>query len=328
MKAIFSMLHQHMNHYLHDRTIVLTLILSLTCFLSLPAVTLAQERNTTVSKETERAEKQENKKASSKTPIKRLDNHRALVGNVLVDRKSRRIEVPAEVNMTRGILEYYAVCEEGKLHEAVLKINAMPSHIHLALILAGYEPSEYTEPDPKTHHRKRTKRGSLLRLYLKWTPQELGREQWIPAEAWLYNRDFDAPPKPSPYVFTGSLIDQEGYVADRFKSVIGLIDDATVVLSPTVNPGNPYQGDQLGYEVYSSAIPPKGTAVTLVIKEASGQEIAEIAHYERELKQIQEIRRKQRIAKDKQRPLPPPPPFEINLFIDARSELSYAKEVQ
>ena len=323
MKDGIPMLHQKMNHSLMALNYFIFFILGLSFIFCLPKMTHAQSQGGPSTIEASN-KKQKNKKP----PIKRLDEHRALVGNVLVNRQTQRIEVPAEVNMTRGILEYYAVCEEGKLHEAVLKINAIPSHIHLALILAGYEPSKYTEPDPKTHQRKRKKRGSLLRLYLKWTPQELGREQWIPAEAWLYNRDLDAPPQPAPYVFTGSMIDQEGYVADRFKSVIGLIDDATVVLSPTVNPGNPYQGDQLGYEVYSSAIPPKGTAVTLVIKEASGQEIDEVAHYERELKLLQELRRKQRIAKDKLRPLPPPPPFEVNLFINARSELSYAKEIK
>lgn len=310
------MLHKRVNT---PRPRSMSLLLCLVSFLGITLVT----DSFCASKADAQANEVKSQTGQNKTPIKRLDEHRALVGDVLVDRKTRRVEVPAEVNMTRGILEYYAVCEEGKLHEAVLKINAVPSHIHLALILAGYEASEYTKPDPKTQQRQRTKRGSLLRLYLKWTPKDLNREQWIPAEAWLYNRDLDAPPKPAPYMFTGSVIDDEGYVADRFKSVIGLIDDATVVLSPTVDPGNPYQGDQLGYEIYSSAIPPKGTAVTLVIQEASDQEISEVAHYEKELKELQELRRKQRIERNKQRPLPSPPPFEVNLYIDARSELSY-----
>ena len=274
---------------------------------------------------------EKNQKLSSETqakqpPIKRIDEHRALVGDVLVDRQSKRVEVPAEINMTRGILEYYGVCEEGKLHEAVLKINAIPSHIHLALILAGYEPSTYTKLDPKTRRRSLKKKGSLLRLYAKWQPEEVQREQWVPIEAWLYNRKLDTPPKPSPYVFEGSVIDKEGYVADRFHSVIGLIDDATVVLAPTIDPGNPYRGDRFGYEVYSSAIPPKGTKVTLVIQAATPTEIKEVAQYEKELRELREVRRKLIAEKNKLRPLPPPPPFELNLFLRARSELSYEQD--
>ena len=263
------------------------------------------------------------KSKQQKPPIKRLDQNRALVGDVLVNRETRRVEVPAEVNMTKGILEYYGVGDEGKLHESVLKINAIPSHIHLALILAGYEPSKYTSPDPKTQRRALKKRGSLLRLYIRWRPDGLDREQWIPSEAWLYQREKDMPPKPFPYVFAGSMIDREGYVADRFKSVIGLIDDMTVILSPTADQGNPYRGDQLGYEVYSSAIPPRGTKVTLVIQAAGPQEIKEVARYEEELQELRAIRRARIAEQNKRRPLPPPPPFELNLYLDARSTLSY-----
>ena len=92
---------------------------------------------------------------------------------------TRQVEIPAEVNMTRGILEYYGVTPEGKTHESVLKILATPSHIHLALILAGYEPSQYKNLSPKIFKRKLVKRGDLLRLYLKWRPTGLGRDQWI-----------------------------------------------------------------------------------------------------------------------------------------------------
>lgn len=259
-------------------------------------------------------------------PIKRLDQDRALVGEVLVNRKTRRVEVPAEVNMTKGILEYYAVCDEGKLHESILKVNAVPSHIHLALILAGYEPSEYGPPEPETRQRRLKKKGSLVRLYIKWRPEEIDREQWVPAEAWLYQRETDSPPQSFPYIFEGSVIDQNGYLADRFKSVIGLIDDSTVVLSPTTDQGNPYRGDQLGFEVYSSSIPPKGTAVTLVIQAAGPKEIAEVARYEQELSELQEIKRARIAERNKRRPLPFPPPFELNLYINARSALSYQSD--
>ena len=259
----------------------------------------------------------------TRPPIKRIDQDRAFVGDVLVNRKTRRVEVPAEVNMTKGILEYYGVGDEGKLHESILKINATPSHIHLAMILAGYEPSEYGAPDPKSGGRKIKKRGSLVRLYVRWRPEVIDREQWVPAEAWLYERERDAPPAPSTYSFEGSMIDKDGYLADRFKSVIGLIDDATVVLANTNDQGNPYRGDKLGYEVYSSAIPPKGTKVTLVIKAAGPKEIKEVARYQQELQELRELKRARIAERNKLRPLPPPPPFELNLYLDARSTLSY-----
>jgi hypothetical protein len=271
----------------------------------------------------QQTQKTEAQKKTKRPPIKRLDQDRLQVGEVLLNRKTRRIEVPAEVNMTRGILEYYGVCPDGKTHESVLKIKAVPSHIHLALILAGYEPSEYGKSDPKSFRRTQIKRGSLLRLYVRWRPIGFDREQWIPASAWIFDRNSDAPPKPHPYTFEGSLINSNGYAADMELSVIGLIDDPTVVLAPTIDQGNPYQGERLGFEIYSSAIPPKGTPVTLVIQAATDQEIKEVAHYEEELEELAQLKRRKILKRDKLRPLPPPPPFELMLHLDARSQLTY-----
>ena len=266
------------------------------------------------------------KKQAKRPPIKRLDQDRLQVGVVLVNRKTKRIEIPAEVNLTRGILEYYGVGPDGKTHESVLKIHAVPSHIHLALILAGYEPSEYGKPDPKSFRRTQIKRGSLLRLYIRWRPAGFNRDQWVPASAWIFDRNADAPPKPHPYTFEGSIINNNGYAADMEQSIIGLIDDPTVVLSPTVDQGNPYQGERLGFEIYSSAIPPKGTPVTVVLQGASDKEIQEVAHYEEEMAELARLRRKQALERDKLRPLPAPPPFELLLHLDARSQLTYSSE--
>lgn len=298
------------------------LTISLLCF-TLSSRDLAHAQEST---QTAKSAPEQSKKPASKVkrpPIKRLDQNRLMVGEVLVDREKRRVEVPAKVNMTRGILEYYAVGVEGKTHEAVLTVLAVPSHIHLALILAGYEPSQYGKPDPKSFRRALIKRGDLLRLYLRWRPADVERDQWIPASAWLFDRKADAPPNPQPYTFEGSAIDKNGYVADRELSVIGLIDDPTVVLSPTIDQGNPYRGERFGFEVYSSSIPPKNTPVTLVLQSASGKELAEIERYEEELKELAELRRRRIAERDRIRPIPPPPPFEITLHIDARSELSY-----
>ena len=118
-------------------------------------------------------------------------------------------------------------------------------------------------------------------------------------------------------------IDKQGYAADIERSVIGLIDDPSVVLAPTVDQGNPYQGERLGFEVYSSAIPPKGTAVTLVIQGATQSEISEVERYEEELKEIAALRRKQLNAREALRAVPSPPPFEVQLDLNAHSELGY-----
>ena len=263
------------------------------------------------------------KKPSKGPPIERLDQHRIKVGDVLVNRLTRRVEVPAQVNMTQGILEYFGVAIDGKLHESVVRILATPSHIHLGLILAGYQPSEYGAYDAAKDKRSLKRRGDLLRIYLRWRPTELDHDQWLPASAWLFHRKKGGAPPPIPYIFEGSIVTEEGYMADRDKSVIGLIEDPTVILAATESQGNPYRGAQEGLEVYSSVIPPKGTPVTLVIQGATDQEIKEIAHYKEELAELAAVRLKREEEQSKLKPLPAPPPYELLLHLNARSSLSY-----
>jgi hypothetical protein len=192
--------------------------------------------------------------------IQKLDAYRAKVGNVLIDREKKKIEIPAKINMNKGILEYIAVSTQGKLHEAVLEILAVPSHIHLALILAGYEEAKVSEPDPKTYERKILKPGSYFNIYVEWTPEGYQKQR---------KNQKSAPQQI--YMFRGSSFWKGKYTADIEKSVIALIEDGTCVLVPVSDYGNPYRGGDLGFEVYTDAIPPVGTRVNIVVEGAKGE---------------------------------------------------------
>ena len=236
--------------------------------------------------------------------IERLDEARLKLGALLINRKSQEVTLPAKVNLTRGILEYYAVSSNGKLHESILELDVEPSHLHLAMILAGYEPSEYGPQDPKTYRRPLKKRGSLVKLYVRWTPPELGSAQWLPASVWLFDRSIDHAPEPLLYVFQGSVMSRGSYMADYDRSVIGLIPDETTVLAPSIDKGNPYRGDANGYEAHTSALPVKGTPVELVIRPASHQEQGEVRRYVEALKRIKEASQRAQQANAGQLPAP------------------------
>ncbi len=227
-----------------------------------------------------------------KPVIQKLDAYKAKVGNVMLDRQKRRIEIPAKINMTKGILEYIAVGKQGKLHEAVLELMAVPSHIHLALILCGFIESEYSEPDPKTYRRTLKKTGSLLEIYVEWTPENYPKQR-LPIEAWLFDRKSKKSAPQHLYMFKGSSFWQGRYVADMEKSVIALIEDMSAVLIPISNQGNPYRGGDLGFEVYTDAIPPAGTSVTLVLEGIS--EALEKEKQEAFFKNVQEQMAKEQV---------------------------------
>jgi hypothetical protein len=196
--------------------------------------------------------------------VVKLDDSRLKIGETLVDRAARRIEVPAKVNMTQGILEYFACASTGKLHESVLETLDKPSHLHLALLLLALEPSEYVQDD-RTGPRV-VREGSRVRLFVEWKDPK-GAPQRKPAEAWLYNRRRKSSPPAAAWTFLGSQFWNGEYGADTGKSIVGLIPDPTVVVGIVGNEGNPYQGME-GFEVHTKTIPPKGTPVTLVFEPA------------------------------------------------------------
>lgn len=198
-------------------------------------------------------------------PIERISETKLRVGRVLVDRGERRIEIPARVNMTKGILEYYGVSSNGKLHESVLELAIEPSHLHLGLILLGVEQIKVDYGDYKKPPVIVTP-GGRLRMLVEYTDPKTKQPAKHPAEQWLYNRKLKGPPKPMAWTFQGSNFWNNRYGADMDRSVITLIPDEIAVIGTTDASGNPYQGDMLGFEVHTAIIPPKGTPVTLVLE--------------------------------------------------------------
>ena len=72
------------------------------------------------------------------------------MGQIIVDKEAREARLPATVDKTNGLMEYLLVASYGKTHESVLKTDAEPSHIHLAMLLLGARgaPSDSTNTNP------------------------------------------------------------------------------------------------------------------------------------------------------------------------------------
>ncbi len=54
-----------------------------------------------------------------------------------IDAEKRIVDVSSKVSLTEGLLELIACTEGTKEHEAIVRINAMPIHVHTALLLIG-----------------------------------------------------------------------------------------------------------------------------------------------------------------------------------------------
>ncbi len=201
--------------------------------------------------------------AKAPSGIKRLDAYRLKVDEIFVDRLERKLEIPCKLNMEEGILEYFAVSSQGKLHESVLECMIRPRRLHLAFLLIGMEVAKL-QIDPKHIKPPQILRdGGAVKLFVRWQDQQ-GAQQRCPAEEWLYNRKEDTSPPVGEWHFLGSRFQDGRYSADQEGSLIGLVPDSSVLLESGSFQGNPYQGADLGFEVFKARTPPRGTPVTLI----------------------------------------------------------------
>mgnify|MGYP001189247919 CR=1 FL=1 len=195
-------------------------------------------------------------KTEGAPPIQRLKNGRVAVGRIIVDREKKQVEVPAQVAMTQGILEYFAVGPLGKAYESVLTNQGLPSQVHLGMLLIGLTP------------RKRG--GSPVELWIEWDEQRGKRKvkKRVRAEDLMLHRNLKKSPPPRVWRFYGSSFWNGRYSGDSSHTLISLIQDPNAVIVLEDDAGNPYRGDHLGYEVFKENIATRQTPVTIIIKPA------------------------------------------------------------
>src|SRR3569623_2003527 len=59
------------------------------------------------------------------------------IGLVRLDKNQKSVQFPAVLNMDHGLIEYLLVTTRGKTHESLLKTDAEPYNIHVAMLLLG-----------------------------------------------------------------------------------------------------------------------------------------------------------------------------------------------
>ena len=97
--------------------------------------------------------------------IEQIGKDEFRIGSVILNKRLREISLPGRVNMQSGLIEYLACHNEvGKLHESVLKIDAKPSDLQVALLLLGLKSKNNLEfqGDPTVPE------GDLLDIFVEW----------------------------------------------------------------------------------------------------------------------------------------------------------------
>ena len=115
--------------------------------------------------------------ALTNTPVRQVEPGIYEVGLVRLDQRRRSITLPAVLNKAQGLMEYFLVTGYGKTHESILKTQAEPYHIHLAMLLLGAHgpgnaafPGSPTNgvPGPVVQPSKETIPGDKVAIAVKW----------------------------------------------------------------------------------------------------------------------------------------------------------------
>jgi len=162
-------------------------------------------------------------------------------------------------------------------HESLVVARARPSNIHAALLMAGFEPGKpghwtYDNDKFAIVEPKGEKLAVLVRYQKNGTTVEEDIGKWIRAPA---TEKKDPKPFPrEPFVFGGSAMERnppgtppgEHYVADMSGSIIGLVTfgDEMIGFSKVMSDQESVQEPE--WEVNTEAVPPVGTAVTVIIR--------------------------------------------------------------
>jgi hypothetical protein len=202
--------------------------------------------------------------------IKSLGGTRHELNGIQFDRKTRAISLPAKINMTEGLLEYALVHEAGKVHESLLSTAVSPFDLNVVLLLVNYQPSGtfFDLSDKKAGavlvKNPKIESQAKLTVTLEWKDPD-GQPKAASLESLLLNIDQKAPAKEGPFIYTGSMLMEDGtFMAKDTGSILALYADAAALIN------NPREGNENddAWICDPKKVPAKETAVTVTLTPA------------------------------------------------------------
>jgi hypothetical protein len=181
---------------------------------------------------------------------------------IWVDRVRKEVVVGATVVLDEGPIEVFACPAGTKEHEAVVATKAPGRLIHAALLAIGLDPGGPVSfrPDYTPAH------GAKVAVRARWRDSE-GVARESRAQDWIRNAT-TGEPLAADWVFAGSSLwrdPQDGttrYEADG-GDLICVSNFPTAMLDLPIESSQ--ANDELLFEVFAGRVPPRGTAVDLVL---------------------------------------------------------------
>lgn len=204
-----------------------------------------------------------------------------LPGGLVAFPDAQRVEVAAITCLEAGWLEQVACAPGTREHESLVVIEARPSDVHAAMLLAGFQPGA---PGRWTYENQKfavvPPRGDAVRITVRWQRGEQVIEE--PIGAWMQDPEHNKSFPDTSWIFGGSLMAAnppamgpgEHYVADYSGSIIGLVTFGDEVIGFSEVVADEVEVQEPLWQVNSRHVPPFGTKVTVILTGASPGEEA------------------------------------------------------
>lgn len=208
------------------------------------------------------------------------------------------VRVEGQTCLEQGILEYIAVATGGKAYESLFVLECRPSHLQVAMMMAGHQQGELPRPlhgdfapgsrpaarpagaptvtsPPSQPTTQPAAEPTTVTIDVD-VRQDDGSWQRRGIESLLLDRRTGQAPARLTWAFTGSFFHRdrrtrmEFYVADAERSVVALWYDPTALFNVTQDVGNPYRG-VTGLAINPAGVPKRGTPVRLVLHPAASR---------------------------------------------------------
>ncbi len=191
--------------------------------------------------------------ASPSAPV--WENGIAHLGGVWVDPESRTLTVSGWVNQVVGAIELLACGPGGKTHESVFVLNVNPLDLQAGLLLLGLKPGT-----PPTGLGQGQPTGTRVDLLVDW--MDNGKRRTRRGEEFVYNIEVRKPLPKTPWVFTGSIIEDGEFKALAEESLVVTYWDPWAIINLPLLCGS---NDEI-LVVNTNTVPPIKTPITFRIR--------------------------------------------------------------
>jgi hypothetical protein len=188
--------------------------------------------------------------------------------HIQVDLQKKQVRLECEAVVADAPLEFLVCLTGTKEYESLLRSQAKPSHLHLALLMIGVKPGKPVRFDERLN-KMLPPEGARLKLTCEFERE--GKNVSLAACRLMRNEKSKQEMPPVPWVFSGSQFTQDGdYFADISGEIISVVNFPHTVLDvPMVRSD---KNESLEWVPNPELAPARNTKVWLVIEPADATE--------------------------------------------------------